>query len=120
MESLQAIFIVISDPGKREKVLKILLECEIRGATIIETLGMSQALDGNIPVIGSLKAILTEKRQYNQTIFAVSKHPEKIDKAVELISAEFNDFKAPYSGMLFVVPVIKAVGIGHKDSPTES
>ena len=119
MDNLQALFVVLDDPARLERVLDILLECEIRGATIIESMGMGQVLSGNIPVVGSLRTILAKQHENNQTIFAVSKHPAKINKAMELISAEFNGFKEPCSGMMFVVPVLKAVGFGRKDSPAE-
>ena len=121
MENLQAIFIVLSDQTHTERTLELLLECEIRGATVIESTGMGQVLKGNIPVIGSsIRSILSQQRPHNQTIFAVSRHPEKIDRAIELISREFNGFKDPCSGMIFVVPVIKAIGLGQKNLPSDS
>ncbi|NLY76316.1 MAG: hypothetical protein GX075_13620 [Firmicutes bacterium] len=119
MENLQAIFIVLSDQTHTERTLELLLECEIRGATVIESTGMGQVLKGNIPVIGSIRSILSQQRPHNQTIFAVSRNPEKIDRAIELISREFNGFKNPCSGMIFVVPVIKAIGFGQKNLPSE-
>lgn len=114
-ESLQAIFIILSDTSYTESVLKILVDCEIRGATIMETQGMGQVLGGNIPVIGSVRALLSQQHENNQTIFAVSKHPEKIDKAMAQISEKMKGFNTPCSGMMFVVPVLKAVGLGIKD-----
>lgn len=114
---LQAIFIVLSSSHRLERVLNILVESEIRGATIMETTGMGQILGDNLPVIGSLKAILSQQREHNHTIFAVSKHPEKIENAMKLISEEFNGFKEPCSGMVFVVPVVRAMGFGRKDCP---
>ncbi|HBG15193.1 MAG TPA: hypothetical protein DDW93_00305 [Firmicutes bacterium] len=119
MDNSQAIVIVLSDPGRTERVLKLLLESEIRGATIIESMGMGQVLEGSVPVIASIRTLLTQQRHYNQTIFAVSKHPEKVDHAIKLISEEFDDFKEPCTGMIFVVPVVKAVGLGRKDSAAD-
>lgn len=119
MDNLQAIFIVLNDPNQTERVLELLLKCEMRGATIIESTGMSKVLKANIPVIGSVRALLSQQHEHNQTIFAVTKHPEKIDQAIDLINQEFNGFKEPCSGMIFVVPVIKAVGLGQKNSPSE-
>jgi hypothetical protein len=34
-ENIQALFVIIDDPEKLEQVLEVLLECEIRGATIM-------------------------------------------------------------------------------------
>lgn len=119
MENLQAFFIVFNDTNQTERVLELLLQCEMRGATIIDSTGMGKVLKGNIPVIGSIHSLLSQQHEHNQTIFAVTKHPEKIERAVELITQEFNGFKEPCSGMIFVVPVIKAIGLGRKDCPSE-
>lgn len=116
-ESLQAVFIILSDTSYTESVLKTLADCEIRGATIMETQGMGQALGGNIPVIGSVRALLSQQNENSQTIFAVSKYPDKIDKAMGQISEKMNGFNQPCSGMMFVIPVIKAVGFGKKEDP---
>ncbi len=115
-ENWQAIFIVLTDTSLTESVLKILVDCEIRGATIIETQGMGQVLGTNIPVIGSsVRALLAQQHENSKTIFAVSKHPEKIDKVMKLIAEKMHGFSEPNSGMMFVVPVLKAVGIGKKE-----
>ncbi len=118
MDNLQAIFIVLNDTNQTERVLELLLKCEMRGATIIESTGMSKVLKNNIPVIGSVRALLSQQHEHNQTIFAVTKHPEKIDHAIDLISEEFKGFKEPCSGMIFVIPVIRAIGFGKKDCPS--
>ncbi|HOJ78388.1 MAG TPA: hypothetical protein PLZ08_06345 [Bacillota bacterium] len=115
MENWQALFIVISDSEKTERVLEILLESEIRGATIVESMGMGKMLADNIPVFGSLRNLLSRQHETSQTIFAVSKHPDKIEKAMEQIAKEFDGFQEPCTGMMFVVPVCKAVGIGKKE-----
>ena len=44
MSDFRALFMVLSDPDKTEQVLDILLQCEIRGATIIDSLGMGQIM----------------------------------------------------------------------------
>lgn len=114
MDTLQALFIILSDSDQTERVLEILLKCGMRGATIVETMGMGKVLAENMPIFGSLRALLPERHESSQTIFTVSKYPEKVDKAMEMISSEFNEFKEPCSGMMFVMPVVKAVGFGQK------
>jgi len=114
LETLQALFIILSATEKTERVMEILLECEMRGATIVESLGMGKVLAENVPIFGSLRALLPERHESSQTIFTISKYPEKVDKAMEMISSEFNGFKQPCSGMMFVMPVLKAVGFGQK------
>ena len=113
-ENIQALFIVIDDPEKLEQVLEVLLECEIRGATIIETQGMAKVLSTHIPIFFGLRDLVSREHQHNRTIFALSKHPEKIEKAMEKLSTMFHNFEEACSGMMFVLPASKAVGLGRK------
>jgi nitrogen regulatory protein PII len=113
-ENIQALVVVISDPDKLEQVLEVLLECEIRGATIIETQGMAKVLSDHIPIFFGLRGMNLNERERNRTIFALSKHPEKIDKAMEKLSTMFHGFEEAFTGMMFVVPVTKAIGVGRK------
>jgi len=114
VENIQALFVVISDPDKLDQVLEVLLECEIRGATIIETQGMAKLLSDHVPIFFGLRSLIANEREGNRTIFALSRHPEKIDKAIEKLSAMFHGFEEAFTGMMFVVPVIRAVGVGRK------
>lgn len=115
-ENYQALFIIIDDQGRVDEVLEVLLACEIRGATIIETQGMAKALSNRIPLFAGLREIASNEHQRNKTIFAISKHPEKVDKAMEIIAEKFNNFSEASSGGMFVVPVVKMVGLGKKSN----
>ncbi|NLW58827.1 MAG: hypothetical protein GX073_00570 [Firmicutes bacterium] len=113
-ENIQALFIIIDDPEKLEQVLEVLLECEIRGATIMETQGMAKVLSSHIPIFFSLRDLANKQHQHNRTVFAISRHPEKIEQAMEKLSAMFHNFEEACTGMMFVLPVTKAVGLGRK------
>ncbi|NLY91644.1 MAG: hypothetical protein GX081_08590 [Firmicutes bacterium] len=113
-EMIQALFIIVDDPEKTEQVLEVLLECEMRGATVIETQGMAKVLSANIPIFFGLKGLMTKEHAHNRTIFALSKHPEKINQAMEKLSTMFHNFAEACTGLMFVVPVVKAVGLGRK------
>jgi len=115
-EDLQALFVIINEPDKLESVLEILLDCEIRGATILDTQGMAKVLSNRIPVYLGLRSLIGDEHERNKTIFALSKHPDKIDQAIERISDMFHSFERACTGMMFVVPVLKAVGFGQKFS----
>ncbi|HEY8345177.1 MAG TPA: hypothetical protein VIL66_08325 [Bacillota bacterium] len=113
-EKIQALFIIINDPDKLEDVLQVLLDCEIRGATIMETQGMAKVLSDRIPIFFGLRGLLEDEHELNKTIFALSKHPEKIDQAIAKLSEMFHSFEEACTGMMFVVPVVKAIGLGQK------
>ena len=50
-KNLQALFIVLDEPDRLEEVLEILLECELRGATIIDSQGMAKVLSSRVPFL---------------------------------------------------------------------
>lgn len=110
---LQALFIVIDEPERLEEVLEILLECELRGATIIDSQGMAKVLSTRVPFFASLNGLLGEHKQ-NKTIFTLSQHPEKFERAMKKLSEKFRDFEEPCSGLMFTIPVINAVGLGKR------
>ena len=121
-ETVQALFIIINDPEKTEQVLEVLLGCEMRGATVIETQGMAKVLSDHIPIFFGLRELMANEHAHNKTIFALSKHPDKIDQAMEKLSTMFHSFEEACTGLMFVVPVLKAVGLGRKyiQNQTES
>ena len=75
-ESIQALFVVIDDPDKLDQVLEVWLECEIRGATIIETQGMAKVLSDHVPIFFGLRSLMANEREGNRTSFTLSRHNE--------------------------------------------
>lgn len=119
-EMIQALVIIVDDPDKTEQVLEVLYECEMRGATVIETQGMAKVLSAIIPIFLGLKGLMAKEHAHNRTIFALSKHPEKIDRAMEKLAVMFHNFEEACTGLMFVVPVTKAVGLGRKPLQNQS
>ena len=113
-EMIQALIVVVNDPEKTEQVLEVLLACEMRGATVIETQGMAKVLSDEIPIFFGLRGLMANEHAHNRTIFALSKHPDKIEQAMDKLSVMFHGFEEACTGMMFVVPVLKAVGLGRK------
>jgi len=112
-ENLQALFIVLENPELLPEILEIFLECELRGATIIDSRGMAKVLSTRVPIFAGLQGLLKEHEQ-NKTIFTLSRRPDKIDLVMKKISEKLCGFEEPCSGMMFVVPVVKALGLGKK------
>jgi hypothetical protein len=113
VKNLQALFIVIDEPERLEEVLEVLLECELRGATIIDSQGMAKVLSNRVPFFAGLSGLLGERKQ-NKTIFTLSQHPEKFEKAMKKLAEKFRDFEEPCSGLMFTMPVLSAVGLGKR------
>lgn len=118
-KSLQALVIVINEPERLPEVLEVLLECELRGATIIDSQGMAKILSARVPIFAGLHGLLEEHKQ-NKTIFALSRRSEKLERVMKLLSEKFHGFEEPCSGMMFTIPVINVVGLGKKSIDEQS
>lgn len=106
---MKALFIVLNDTDYLEDVLSILVEHDIKGATILESQGMGSTIVNNdisdIPLFGSLKTLLKDKHPYNKTIFTVIKDQDKLYKVVQAIKYFLKEEKKTHPGFMFTVPV---------------
>lgn len=110
---MQVLIMVLNKTNYLEDIIKEFNNCGIRGATIIESTGMAKILTScgeEIPMFGSLKMLLNEKRPFNKTIFTVLKD-EQVKIAVDAIKNVVGDLKKPGVGILFTLPVNYVEGI---------
>ncbi|WP_373897909.1 hypothetical protein ACER0A_010255 [Haloimpatiens sp. FM7315] len=110
---MQVLIMVLNKTNYLEDIVKELNHCKIRGATIIDSTGMAKILTScgeEIPVFGSLKMLLNEKRPFNKTIFTVLKD-EQIPIAINAIKKVVGDLSKPDVGILFTLPVNYVEGI---------
>src|SRR5690606_38454699 len=112
--NLQALFIVLDEPDRLEEVLEIHLECELRGATIIDSQGMAKGLSSRVPFLAGLSRLLGERKQ-KKTIITYSQYPVKLERSMKKIAEKFHDFEEPCSGLMFTIPVLNAVGLGKRN-----
>lgn len=111
---MQMLVLVLNKTDKLEDILREFLETGIKGATIIDSMGMVKALyqDNNddLPLFGTLRMMMNESRPFNKTIFTVL-NDEKIPDAIEAIKRVLGDLSKPDVGVLFTLPVGYAEGI---------
>ncbi|WP_035294974.1 hypothetical protein [Clostridium sp. KNHs214] len=110
---MQVLIMVLNKTNYLEDIIKEFNNCGIRGATIIESTGMAEILTScgeEIPMFGSLKMLLNEKRPFNKTIFTVLKD-EQVKIAVDAIKNVVGDLKKPGVGILFTLPINFVEGV---------
>ncbi len=92
------------------QLLEALLELDINGATIIDSVGMGRILAHDIPIFAGFQNLLQESRPGNKTIFIII--PEKklapLTKEIEHI---IGDLDEPGNGVLITVPLDFVKGI---------
>jgi len=103
-----ALFIVLNEPEYLPQVLYKIKQLDIRGATVIDSMGASAISKDvyNIPLIGGLMKSMDGDIHYNKTIFSVIEREEQVQKVMSNIEKILGgDMKRPNKGIMFVVPV---------------
>ena len=110
---------VINDPEKLDEILSGFLELGVTGATIVDSEGMGRMLSHDIPIFAGLQAFLSGSRPQNRMIFSVV--PESVvDPALALLQEVCGSLASPATGIAFVLPVERVVGLAPElgDQPT--
>lgn len=103
-----ALFIVLNEPEYLPQVLYKIKQLDIRGATVIDSMGASAISKDiyNIPLIGGLMKSMDGDVHYNKTIFSVIEREEQVMKVMYHIEKLLGgDMKVPNKGIMFTVPV---------------
>ncbi|WP_077369065.1 hypothetical protein [Anaerosalibacter sp. Marseille-P3206] len=111
---MEALVIVLNKIDLLEDLMVEFNNCGIRGATIVDSMGMIRVLaddhSDDIPLFGSLKMMLNENRPFNKTIFTVLSS-EKVPIAVDCVKRVIGDLNKDGVGIMFTVPVNFTDGI---------
>ncbi len=92
-----------------DEVLETFLELDIRGATVLDSVGMGRILAYEIPIFAGLRSIIPGNRPYNKTIFTIIDE-KKLVPLVAAVEQICGDFSESGTGVIFTVPVDFAKG----------
>ncbi len=101
---MKLLVMVLNQEEYLEDVLEAFVELDIRGATIIDSVGMGRVLTHDIPIFAGLRSVLSGERPFNKTIFSVVEE-EKVPLVVAAVEQICGDFGAPGTGVIFTLPV---------------
>ena len=111
------VVVVMSDVQRCEDVLDAWQKFGVTGVTILESLGahkvqQARAMRDDLPFIPSLRHLLEGEEYHHRTAFVVLDDDFDLDGLIEATEqAVGGDFDAPDTGILFVVPVTRALGM---------
>jgi hypothetical protein len=90
----------------------------VTGATILESTGMGRikkrGMLDDFPLIPSLQDFLDVREESHRTILSVVEDEALVDQMAAVAQHSIGDLDEPHTGFLFVVPVLKAFGLGRK------
>lgn len=105
---MKLLIIVLNQEKYLEKVLSLMLETGISGATILESEGLGHFLAYEIPIFAGLRQLVGERKAANKTIFAVLEEESLFPKFKDLLKEENIDFNLPGIGIMALLPVEEA------------
>ena len=111
------VVVVMSDAQLCEDVLDAWQKFGVTGVTILESLGAHKvqqvrAMRDDLPLLPSLRHLMEGEEYHHRTAFVVLDDDFDLDGLIEATEqAVGGDFDAPDTGILFVVPVTRALGM---------
>lgn len=86
----------------------------VTGVTILESTGlnrMRQGIRDDFPLLPSLRSMLAGRETHHRTLFSVVEDEAVLERAIEVTQRLVGDLSQPYTGLLFVVPVSRVLGL---------
>jgi nitrogen regulatory protein PII len=112
------VIVTIDDLDLLEDVLSAWEAVGVTGATVFETSGMGRVATGGLrddmPLLPRLSDFIQVRHESSRTIFSVVGDEDMVDAMVEAAQRIVGDFNQPNTGILYVLPVLRAYGLDRK------
>jgi len=88
----------------------------VRGITILESTGLGrirqgQSLRDDLPLMPSLRNLFQTREEPHRTLFTVVRDEAMVDRIFEATESVLGDLSKPNIGIIFALPVARAMGI---------
>ena len=112
------VVLIVDDPDDCAGILDAWSEIGVSGATILDSTGMGRlkkaGLMDDFPLLPRLEDFLSVREEPHRTILSVVENEVLVDRMATIAQHIIGDLDEPHTGFLFVVPVLKAYGLGRK------
>ena len=109
------VLLIIDDLNICPTVLDAWDAAKVPGITILESTGMGRiredSIRDDIPMMPSLSDVFRSREHHHRTIFSVVEGEEMVDRLIEITREILGDLNKPDTGVLFVLPVSRVVGL---------
>ena len=113
MTNKKLVVIILNQEEFLEELIQGFIELDVRGATIIDSVGMGQILSQELPIFGGLASLMTGARPYNKTILTVVE-PEKIPEIKEVYQQICGSLSDSGTGLILSIPLDFIEGLPDK------
>ncbi|MDI6707067.1 MAG: hypothetical protein QME73_12590 [Bacillota bacterium] len=106
--------VTYNDEHKTADLINRYKEKDIRGATIIDTMGSGRYVDVenylSKPVIVGIKRMLEHHFVHNRTLYMIIRTKETLRDAIKITEEVLGDLTKPGTGIMFAIPVMYVKG----------
>jgi nitrogen regulatory protein PII len=113
-EKSKLLFVILNKPERLQDLMVIFVELGIKGATVLDSVGMGQILTHDVPIFAGLRGLLTGTRPQNKTLMILLTE-EMIPLVVEAFEEAVGPLSEPGNGVIFAVPVEQICGMHDSD-----
>lgn len=107
---MKLLVFILNKEEHLEEILEAFLELNIKGATILDSVGMGSILAQDIPIFAGFKNLLQGSRPANKTILTIIPNMQ-VQPAVKAIEQIVGSLEEPGNGLLFVLEVDQIFGL---------
>lgn len=115
------VMLVLDDIDRCPLVFDAWEKAGTRGITILESTGLGRVrralgMRNDLPLMPTLRTLLHSREERHRTLISVVESEEMVDRLIEATEAITGDLCEPNRGVLFVLPVVRAVGVAKNNS----
>jgi len=109
------VLFVLDNPDRCTNILDVWETVGVTGITILESTGLGRMRESNIrddlPLMPSLMNLLRTREEHHRTLFTVVEDEAMVDKLIEATQSVVGPLEQPNTGILFVMPVSRVIGM---------
>lgn len=109
--SKRLLLIVLNKEELLDDFVQGLLEVDVSGATIVDSVGMGRILAQDLPIFAGLKGLLSGNRPHNKTILTAVDEAQE-PKVVKLFEEIVGPLSKPGNGLILAIPLLSFYGMG--------
>jgi hypothetical protein len=107
------LLMVLDDVTRRNEVLEAWIGAGVQGVTILESTGVNRVMPRRTaqPMFAGFSQVFGSSRVGHNTLFAIIDSPDIAEAAVKATETVLGDLNKPYTGIIFMLPVVKTWGM---------
>jgi len=108
--------LIVDDIDKCPAIFDAWEEIGITGITILESTGLGRIRKAfgyrdDLPLMPSIRNLLQSREEHHRTLLTLINEEALIDQAIAATESVLGPLEEPHKGIIFVLPVLRVVGI---------